>query len=486
MAFFLVKKFAIRQLHLNLVKNIHMKMTITHINFFISLFFILVFTNVNSQNQDNPWVISIGVNAVDFYPTNIKGMTSESGNETQWFDQFFNVSDHYNYIKAPSKLSVGKYLNESFNIELAASINQIDKIGNLKLEESISYFAVDLNFNYDLNKIIGNTAWFDPYFILGSGYNSIGTEKSLTLNTGIGTKLWFSKNVGIKLQTAYKHFLNEDSYRNLQHSVSVVLKFGGYDEDNDGVYDKVDKCPTIFGLAEFNGCPDSDEDGIQDSDDACPTVFGIEALNGCPDSDGDGITDKSDKCPYVKGEQKYNGCPDSDGDGVIDSLDACKNRPGPISNKGCPELDSDGDGVIDKLDKCKFESGPISNNGCPDIKKDLEAKLSELANSILFISGSDIFYSKYETELNQIANLMKKHNNLKFQIQGHTDDIGDEESNLKLSLKRVNRILNYLVSKDINQFNLNIQGLGESMPIDTNETPEGRAKNRRVEIKILN
>jgi len=109
-----------------------------------------------------------------------------------------------------------------------------------------------------------------------------------------------------------------------------------------------------------------------------------------------------------------------------------------------------------------------------------------LANSILFISGSDIFYSKYETELNQIANLMKKHNNLKFQIQGHTDDIGDEESNLKLSLKRVNRILNYLVSKDINQFNLNIQGLGESMPIDTNETPEGRAKNRRVEIKILN
>ena len=459
MAFFLVKKFAIRQLHLNLVKNIHMKMTITHINFFISLFFILVFTNVNSQNQDNPWVISIGVNAVDFYPTNIKGMTSESGNETQWFDQFFNVSDHYNYIKAPSKLSVGKYLNESFNIELAASINQIDKIGNLKLEESISYFAVDLNFNYDLNKIIGNTAWFDPYFILGSGYNSIGTEKSLTLNTGIGTKLWFSKNVGIKLQTAYKHFLNEDSYRNLQHSVSVVLKFGGYDEDNDGVYDKVDKCPTIFGLAEFNGCPDSDEDGIQDSDDACPTVFGIEALNGCPDSDGDG---------------------------VIDSLDACKNRPGPISNKGCPELDSDGDGVIDKLDKCKFESGPISNNGCPDIKKDLEAKLSELANSILFISGSDIFYSKYETELNQIANLMKKHNNLKFQIQGHTDDIGDEESNLKLSLKRVNRILNYLVSKDINQFNLNIQGLGESMPIDTNETPEGRAKNRRVEIKILN
>jgi hypothetical protein len=58
------------------------------------------------------------------------------------------------------------------------------------------------------------------------------------------------------------------------------LKFGGTDTDGDGIFDKDDACPTVFGLAAFNGCPDTDGDGIEDSKDDCPTVFGLAALNG--------------------------------------------------------------------------------------------------------------------------------------------------------------------------------------------------------------
>mgnify|MGYP001569293317 CR=1 FL=1 len=467
------------------------------INLFIVVIFLL---NTSSYGQDkyNPWLISFGVNAVDFYPVNIRGITDSDGNDTQWYDEFFNFNDHYNYIEAPSKLSLGRYLSKSFSLELAISVNKITKIGNINVEESdilgnddlegsLSYIAIDANTIYNINNLIGDTKWFEPYALGGLGFNSKNSKTRISLNVGGGAKFWITKKFGTKIQTAYKHFFDEGNYPHFQHSASLMYKFGSYDEDNDGVYDKNDKCPTVFGLVEFGGCPDSDNDGITDSEDKCPNVFGVESLNGCPDADLDGVTDKEDKCPYYKGLPKNNGCPDSDNDGLIDQIDLCPRVAGPLSNKGCPEPDTDGDGIVDKYDKCKFEKGVVSNDGCPEfIKEELEVKLTQLARSILFVSGSNVFYRKYESQLDEIANLMKLHEDLKFQIQGHTDNRGSEQTNLKLSLYRVNKVLNYLVSKGVDQFNLKVKGFGETMPIASNDTQEGRAKNRRVEVKIIN
>lgn len=446
----------------------------------------IFFTNLNAQDQDNPWVIGFGINAVDFYPTNINGMVSETGVPTQWFDQFFNLKDNYNYIVAPSKLSIGRYINKHINLELALSINKLTKLGAIiKENESWSYFAADVNVNYDINNIVGQTGSFDPYAIVGGGLNIKESDAAPSLNSGLGTKFWFSEKFGVKMQSVYKHFFNDGSFPHFQHSASLIYKFGGFDGDNDGIYDKDDKCPEQFGLKEFNGCPDSDEDGTPDSEDECPDVYGPKNLKGCPDSDGDGIADKNDACPYIVGIAKRNGCPDADDDGVIDQRDACPNVAGPASNRGCPEPDTDKDGVIDRLDKCKYEPGIAANDGCPDFKIELEKKLTELASEILFMSGSDYFYQKYNDNLDQIADLMKEHGDLKYEIQGHTDDVGPAEANLKLSLRRVNKVLNYLVSQGVNQFNLSVKGYGEEKPIDTNDTAEGRARNRRVEIKVI-
>ncbi|HHB52569.1 MAG TPA: OmpA family protein, partial [Saprospiraceae bacterium] len=129
----------------------------------ISALLFLFINPVNSQDKDNPWLISFGINFVDFYPTNINGMTSESGVPTKWFDQFFNLNKHYNYVVAPTKISLGRYINTSFSGELAISVNKIDKVGSIKLNENVSYFALDVNLIYNINKIIGNTKWFEPY-----------------------------------------------------------------------------------------------------------------------------------------------------------------------------------------------------------------------------------------------------------------------------------------------------------------------------------
>jgi len=463
-----------------LVENKCMKMNNLTNKCIIVLLVLIFSNNLLGQDRDNPWVIGFGVNAVDFYPTN-------SDNGGNWFSQFLNRKDHYNYVKAPSKLSLGRYLNESFNVEFSGSVNKITKIGNKYLPQSLSYLALDLNFNYDLNKIIGETGWFDPYALLGGG---LKVQREImnstpTINSGLGAKFWFNKKFGIRGQSVYKHTLRKKVDPHFQHSLSLIYKFGGYDEDNDGVYDKDDKCPSVFGLAIFEGCPDTDEDGIADSEDGCPDVFGVQALKGCPDTDGDGVADKFDNCQFIKGSVELKGCPDSDGDGIIDQRDACPTNAGPISNQGCPEVDSDGDGIIDKLDKCKFEVGPSENQGCPIETKELEVKLNELSRSVLFISGSDKFYLKYESTLNEIAELMKNNNNLKFEIRGHTDNVGPEEANLKLSLARVNKLLSYLVSRGVNKMDLNVRGMGELEPIESNYTAEGRAKNRRVEIKVL-
>lgn len=135
------------------------------------------------------------------------------------------------------------------------------------------------------------------------------------------------------------------------------------DRDGDGIPDAQDRCPDVYGIKKFQGCPDVDGDGVPDAEDKCPTVWGLAKLHGCPDADGDGIPDKDDECPSVQGPAKFHGCPDNDGDGIPDKEDDCPYQAGPAKFFGCP--DTDGDGISDNMDWCPYEAGPIENHGCP-------------------------------------------------------------------------------------------------------------------------
>jgi outer membrane protein OmpA-like peptidoglycan-associated protein len=137
------------------------------------------------------------------------------------------------------------------------------------------------------------------------------------------------------------------------------------DTDGDGVEDSKDACPKDAGEIALNGCPDTDKDGIIDANDKCPKDAGIAQFEGCPDTDKDGIQDSKDECPTVAGIAKYSGCPDTDGDGLADNKDLCPNEPGVAENKGCPYKDKDADGVLDKDDKCPDVVGAKDNSGCP-------------------------------------------------------------------------------------------------------------------------
>jgi len=445
----------------------------------LALLLITGFSNVNAQDENNPWAIGIGVNAVDFFPTN-PGIPGHGS----WLNEFGNVTDHYNIIPSISRLSVGRYIADGFSFEAVGTLNKVDKLGDREINE-VSYYGLDGAVKYDLNKVIGDSSWFNPYLSVGGGYTWLDELGTGTFNGGLGINFMFTENLGLNLESKYKHTFESSIVQHFQHSVSVVIKFGGTDTDGDGVFDNHDACPEVFGLAEYKGCPDSDSDGIIDSKDDCPNTAGLATLNGCPDADEDGITDKDDACPNVKGTKANKGCPDTDGDGVVDNADACPKVAGPSANKGCPWPDTDGDSVLDKDDKCVDQAGPASNNGCPEITEVEVAKLEELFKTVYFDSGKNTFKAETVAQLDAAAKIMASYSTAKFSISGHTDSTGSAKRNQELSDSRANAVKDYLASKGVSSSNLTAKGFGKDMPIASNNTRSGRSQNRRVEVKLV-
>lgn len=274
------------------------------------------------------------------------------------------------------------------------------------------------------------------------------------------------------------------------------------DSDKDGILDENDRCPKDAedkdGFKDDDGCPDldNDEDGILDAQDKCPLEKAT--CDGCPiyDTDNDGILDEKDKCPE-KAEDKDgfedgDGCPeeDNDKDGIPDQSDACINKAedkdGFEDADGCPELDNDMDGVVDSLDKCPNKHGVPEENGCPRKPKAKKIKRGKLVlGGVNFQSGKAVLTPNSYRILDQVYESLVEWPEVKLEIRGYTDSRGNNELNRKLSQKRAEAVMVYLINKGIESSRLRAKGYGEVDPIADNNTAEGRAKNRRVELNRI-
>ncbi|WP_299115684.1 OmpA family protein [uncultured Winogradskyella sp.] len=452
---------------------------------------LMSFSTTHGQDKNNPWAITIGMNAVDPYPV------GEDAPQGDYFDEYFNATDHWNVVPSLSTLSVSRYLSDGFTFTATGSFNRIDKFGtNLNPDgteagtnkvNDLTYYGVDGRVSYSFMKLIKSKS-LDPSLGVGGGYTWLDEIGAGTLNGSVGLTYWFSDKVGLNAQSTYKHAFEDYLPKHFQHSIGVTFKFGGTDTDGDGIYDQDDACPEEAGLEIFNGCPDSDNDGIQDSKDDCPNTAGLAEFNGCPDGDGDGVMDKDDKCPTVAGLKSLMGCPDADGDGVADGDDNCPNESGPAANNGCPWPDTDGDGILDKDDKCPNEAGTAANNGCPEVKPTQEVidTLNSYARTILFDTGKASFKKETDQVLQAMVAIFKEYPRADFAIEGHTDSVGSKSTNQALSERRANAVRDYLIANGISADRLTAAGYGEDNPIATNKTRAGRKENRRVEVKLKN
>jgi outer membrane protein OmpA-like peptidoglycan-associated protein len=260
--------------------------------------------------------------------------------------------------------------------------------------------------------------------------------------------------LGLKLRLFGK---KEAPYRAAEVVVPVRV-----DTDGDGLYDDEDKCPTVAGIAKYEGCP-------------------------IPDSDNDGINDELDKCPNQAGTAKYEGCPipDSDGDGINDEEDKCPNEAGTAQYNGCPVPDKDNDGINDADDKCPDIAGPASNKGCPEVPANVSKSLGMAGQGISFGTTNATLTPKSNASLDQVVAIMNENPGLRIRVEGHTDNRGDADANMKLSEDRAAAVKAYIVSKGISVDRVTSEGFGGTTPIADNNTTTGRTKNRRVEIKMV-
>ncbi|MEC9406404.1 MAG: OmpA family protein [Pseudomonadota bacterium] len=374
------------------------------------------------------------------------------------------------------------------------------------------------------------------YGLLGAGLHNInflGEEVTgLSYNGGGGIMFRLNNNLDLRLEGQYlvdhideEGVLVEDDFYTYRATLGLLYRIGTWpppppDADGDGVADRFDACPnTPPGvLVDERGCAvDSDGDGVPDFRDKCPgTPRGVPVDNdGCPlDADGDGVPDFRDKCPNTPlgVPVDRNGCPlDSDGDGVTDAQDKCPNTPQgvPVDRFGCA-FDTDGDGVPDYKDDCPNTPPGVAVNErgcsldldgdgvlnkddlCPNTLPGLEVDKTgcPIRNQELILDGVHFEFNKAtlrpdaRTILDRVAKSLRDQVDVKAEIAGHTDSIGSAAYNQKLSQERAASVRSYLVSKGVSAENLISNGYGETQPIATNDTEDGRARNRRVELRL--
>ena len=372
--------------------------------------------------------------------------------------QYINRSDLYNYFNTTlHNLGYNVGLNQHPNSNSGAVSYTAGSVG-LILQPSVNYYFND---NIALN--LGVYYIYQPFKNSATnGYeltNKVGDYSSVMNSITASNNQTYGLNVGLRI------YLGK-----------------GKDSDHDGIPNREDWCPYVYGVEYFHGCPDTDGDGIPDNEDSCVRVPGLVKFHGCPDSDGDGIPDKEDACPYQAGTLALHGCPDRDGDGIADKDDACPDKAGLAQFKGCP--DTDGDGVPDNEDQCPDVAGPVENHGCPYPKPEPAVEPIKVSTPILFeVNKTVIHHSSYPV-LEEAVKKLNADKDATVVVDGYTDNTGTKAYNKGLSKRRAEAVKAHLVKLGVNPKRIKIAGHGEGDPAASNDSDEGRLKNRRAVMHL--
>ncbi|MCA9672083.1 MAG: OmpA family protein [Myxococcales bacterium] len=360
-------------------------------------------------------------------------------------------------------------------------------------------------FTFRGHVLVQYPAIVSPFVVVGggllgvsSGTDAVGDDIDFAFHLGIGVKFYVAswlvlrvdarQNISGKLGPG-----GRDSLFEFLGGASFILgwkKPKPKDTDGDGVIDKHDQCPNVPAKT-ANGCPppDTDKDGVPDDKDKCPKVP-ANTPDGCPppDTDGDGVIDAKDKCPKIAAKTP-DGCPgDSDGDGVRDDKDKCPKVPAKTPD-GCPPPDRDKDGIPDAQDKCpdqpETKNGFQDEDGCPDTVPKKVKRFTGTIKGIYFASGKAKIRRASFRLLNRAVKVLNEFKSVRLKIRGHTDSRGKLDMNMKLSLARAQAVVDYFTGKGVDKARLLVEGVGPQEPVADNKTAKGRAKNRRIEFKII-
>lgn len=383
------------------------------------------------------------------------------------------ITDDSDYDSGPLvHLMFGKPISQRVTIEPNLTYTNVD-VMNLAASEDYERYTLGL----DARALVWGNHEHSTYIVGGlNGHQISFLQEELS---GYGGSLGFGmlNRLGrhLELRTEIRYSLDEisgegivpdDSFYTYGILAGVNYRFGTwppepiFDTDGDGVNDKADRCPNTA-------------KGIMVSSDGCPL-----------DSDGDGVANHNDQCPNTPPNTPVNkvGCAlDSDQDGVSDANDQCPNTPRGtrVDATGC-SIDKDGDGVLNNADYCPntYANLKVNERGCA-----VKAQTLTVHN-IHFNFDRATLMPDSITLINKMAETFKEQPQLRATVAGHADSLGDAAYNKRLSARRAQAVVNQLVQQGVSRTRLQFVGYGESRPVASNATEEGRALNRRVEFII--
>ncbi len=381
------------------------------------------------------------------------------------------------------QFNVGRIMTEHLDLEGMLGYNDWEGY----VDQNVS-FPDQSVFDLSVNLLVhANRDWaFSPYLLVGVGYlpvnlKNAGNDNNLSATAGLGFN-WrmggsqFSIRSEARTRIAFDRDARWTGDGNLTDyiiSVGLQYNFGktakistpDADSDGDGVLDMWDECPNT-------------ERGTQVGSGGCP----LQVREG--DADGDRVPDSRDECPNTPVGVPVSpvGCSlDSDMDGVTTDKDRCpSSRPGAnVDIYGC-ENDGDSDGVVDHRDSCPETplGARVDVYGC-EIEDVIHLP------GLNFQTGSDLILPGADYVLRDAATTLNNHPDLLIEIAGHTDSIGFGDTNFGLSERRANTVRDFLISYGVDESRLTAVGYGESQPIADNDTADGQATNRRVELRIV-
>jgi OmpA-OmpF porin, OOP family len=337
-----------------------------------------------------------------------------------------------------------------YNVSLAGSFLEFPDRKGASLSNGKKQLLLENDFSIWM-RLLKSPAVVNPFILAGAGWSQYNNHYALYAPMGAGVQVNITPDIFLLLNTQYRMRLTSLQHQHFYHSIGIAGAISRKKIAREQ--------PQPAPLPVVTNIPrDTDGDGIIDSLDACPQVAGVVRYKGCPlpDRDGDGIIDEEDNCPTVKGVTEY---------------------------KGCPMPDKDKDGIADDKDKCPDMAGSAVNGGCPEIAT-LKIFLNYVAQNILFETASANLLPRSFSALDSLTNLLKNYSILQLTIEGHTDNVSSVTYNQKLSEKRAAAVMTYLTNAGITASRLRAAGYGQQKPTADNTTTEGRAKNRRVELKL--
>lgn len=280
----------------------------------------------------------------------------------------------------------------------------------------------------------------------------------------------------------------------------------GLDVDKDGIPDANDRCPyepeTANGYRDEDGCPDE----LPTLPDLRPAAPAAESEDLAPTTPATGTASIAANTRTSAEQASAGQAPlsattgalvtDRDGDGIPDSEDRCpvspEDRDQFEDEDGCPELDNDDDGIVDVADLCPLEAetknGQFDDDGCPErpgARIAITRDQLVLSEPVRYRAASAVLDTRSLPLLRELAKTLREHPGFVIEIQGHTDDVGGKQQNLRLSQARADAVRTFLQKNGIAKARLSARGYGATRPVESNRTPVGRSRNRRVELWLI-